>query len=59
MDLQVLADGLLEFACRAMGAAADVVLRERGEPALDLVEPGGEGRREVNAELGGRQDFCV
>src|SRR5688572_13098552 len=42
--------GLLELASRAMGAAADVLLGERSEPALDLVQPGRRGGREVNVE---------
>src|SRR5678815_4744769 len=33
-----------------MRAAADVVLRQRREPALDLVEPGRRGRCEVDVE---------
>jgi hypothetical protein len=48
--MQVIADGLLELHGAAVSAAADLALRERGEPALDLVEPGGRGPSEVHVE---------
>ena len=50
LTCQVVADGLFEFNGAAMSAAADLALGERGEPALDLIEPGGRGRREVHVE---------
>ena len=50
VQFEVLADGLFELSGRSMRAAADVVLRQRGEPALDLVEPRRRGRGEVNVE---------
>ncbi len=50
VHVEVLADGLLELPGRSMRAAADVVLRQRGEPALDLVEPGRRGGGEVDVE---------
>ncbi len=34
----------------AVSATADLSLRKRGEPALDLIEPGSRGRREVHVE---------
>ena len=37
----------LEFVDTAMDAALDLLVGEQREPALDLVEPGGAGRREV------------
>lgn len=32
------------------GAATDAALGQRGEPELDLIEPGGRGRREVHVQ---------
>ena len=50
MHVEVTADGLLELTGRSMGAAPDVVLSQRGEPALDLIEPRRRSRREVDVE---------
>ncbi len=50
MDLDVPVQRLLELARGAMSAAAHAALRERGEPALHLVEPRRRGRGEVNVE---------
>lgn len=48
MGVEVLVDGLLELARRAMHAAADVFLGERCEPILGLVQPRrGSGRHFV------------
>lgn len=33
-----------------MGAAADALLSEGGEPALDMIEPGSQSGREVHVE---------
>ena len=33
-----------------MGAAADLLVRERGEPTFDEIDPGGAGRREMHME---------
>ena len=37
----------LELIDAAMDAALDLLVGEQREPAFDLVEPGGAGRREV------------
>lgn len=50
MDLNVLVQGLLEFTRGAVGASANASLRERGKPALDLIEPERRSRGEVNVE---------
>ena len=50
MHVEVVADGLLELSGRTMRAAADVVLSERGEPALDLIEPRRRSGSEVDME---------
>lgn len=39
-------DGILQLCDAAIGSAFDLPLGEKGEPALDLIEPGGIGRRE-------------
>ena len=49
-DLQVAADGVLEFAGAAVSAAPQLFFGQRGEPALDQVEPGSARRREVQVE---------
>ena len=41
-------DSILQFLDAAMNPAPDLTLGEKGEPALDLVEPGGVGRGEVD-----------
>jgi len=51
VDLDVVPDGLLKLMGRAMGAAVDVLLREGGEPAFDLVEPGRGGGREACCDV--------
>jgi hypothetical protein len=43
--------GLFKLARGAMRTAAHAALRQRGEPALNLVQPGGRGRREVHMEV--------
>ena len=43
-------DGLFELSGRAMRATPDVVLSQRCEPALDLIEPRRRGRSEVDVE---------
>ena len=40
-------DCLLQLLDAAVNAAPDLSLGQEGEPALDLVEPGGVGRREM------------
>ena len=40
-------DGRLQVLDAAVNAAPDLPLRQEGEPALDLVEPGCIGRRET------------
>jgi hypothetical protein len=50
VHVEIVADGLLELSGRTMRAAADVVLGQRGEPALDLIEPGRRSRRKVDVE---------
>jgi len=50
VQIQVLANGLFELARRTMRAAPDVLLGERGEPALDLIQPRGRGGGEVNVK---------
>src|SRR3972149_6749022 len=44
------ADGVLELAGAAVRPAAQLLLGETGEPALDLVDPGRVGGREVHVE---------
>lgn len=50
VEIEVLLDGLLELAGRAMSTAADAGLGEGGKPAFDLVDPGGGGRGEVHVK---------
>src|SRR5271157_4358901 len=52
VEFEITADGILEFAGAAVGAAAQLFFGQRREPALDEVEPGGAGRREVQVEAG-------
>ena len=47
MGLDEGGDGGLELVDAAMDAAFDLLVGEERKPALDLVEPGGAGRREV------------
>src|SRR3990172_5196096 len=47
---EVDADGVLELAGAAVRPAAQLLLGETGEPALDLVDPGRVGGREVHVE---------
>src|SRR5262249_20788838 len=44
---EVMFDGRLQFAGAPMRPATDLLLRERGEPALHEIDPGGAGRGEV------------
>lgn len=44
------ADGVFEFAGAAVSAAPELLLSQQREPALDLVKPGGAGRRKVQVE---------
>ena len=46
--LDVGGDGRLEFRGGAVGAAPDLVVGQQSEEALDLVDPGGRGRRAVD-----------
>ena len=50
MGLEVKPDGIFQGARAAMGSAPDLLLRQLGEPALDLVDPGRVGGREVKVE---------
>src|SRR5207237_7036867 len=43
-------DCVLESAGAAMSAAPKLLLSQGGEPPLDLIDPGGIGRREVEVE---------
>ena len=52
--VQVVMDSALKFGDALEGAAADAVSRDLGEEALNHVEPGGRGRREVQMEAGMR-----
>ena len=47
---EVVADGPLKLDGAAMSAPADLPLGERGQPTLDLIEPGRRGRGEVRME---------
>src|SRR4030095_14906394 len=49
-ELDVPPNGGLQLARAAMDAAADLLLRQRGEPALDQVDPRAPCRREVDME---------
>jgi hypothetical protein len=50
VELQVAADSVLAFAGAAVSAAAQLFFGQDSEPALDQVEPGSAGRREVQVE---------
>jgi hypothetical protein len=50
VDVQVGANGPLEFHGAAASAATDLPLGQGGKPALDLIEPGGGGRAEVRVK---------
>src|SRR5678815_39057 len=50
VEVQIVPDGLFELPGRAMRATPDVVLSQRCEPALDLIEPRRRGRSEVDVE---------
>ena len=54
MVVQILNDGTVEFSDALEGAAADAVSGDLGEEALDHVEPGCRGRREVQTKTGMR-----
>src|SRR3972149_12091778 len=51
-DLEIVPDRRFELAGAAVRAPANRALGEQSEPALDLVEPGGAGRREVQVVAG-------
>jgi hypothetical protein len=52
-EIEVVADGVSQFASAAMDGAAPLFFGEACEPAtLDQVEPGGTGRRAV--QMAGR-----
>ena len=46
--VDVAPNGLLEFLGRAMDSASELPFGQECEEALDLVEPGGAGRRKVD-----------
>ena len=50
--LDVAEDGFFELSGGAMDTAAQLLFCEHGEEALDLVQPGGAGRREVDVPAG-------
>src|SRR6266446_10162024 len=50
VDVDELADGLLEFGDATVTAASDLLLRQLREPALNEIEPGAVGRSEVDVE---------
>src|SRR5208337_1697374 len=52
VELQIAADGVLQFAGAAVGTAPQLFFGQRREPALDQVKPGSAGRREVQVEAG-------
>jgi hypothetical protein len=45
--LKIVLDGILELCNAGESAVTDALLRDLDEEALDEVEPGGVGRREV------------
>ena len=45
------ADVRLQLARRGMHAPAQLLARQFGKPAFDLIDPGGGGRREVDREV--------
>jgi len=49
-DLEIGSDGGFQFAHTAMSAASDLFFGERGKPALDKIDPGSAGGREVHVE---------
>ena len=51
--VDVVLDGVLEFLGRAMNPAAELFVGQEREEALDLIEPGGAGGREVDMRAGG------
>ena len=48
--VEVSADGVLQFAGAAVDATAQLLFGKQREPALDQVEPGAAGGREVQME---------
>ena len=46
--VDVVTNRLLEFLCRTMDPAPELFFGQQGEEALDLVQPGSAGRREVD-----------
>jgi hypothetical protein len=48
--VKIVEDGILELGHARERAAADALLRNLSEEALDEIEPGGAGRREVQIE---------
>ena len=48
MNLKIVADRVVQSACRTMGSSSKVFLRKRGKPTFDLVEPEGRSRSEVH-----------
>ena len=50
--IDIAPNGLLKLLGRAMDAAPELFLGQEREKALDLVEPGGSGRREVDMPAG-------
>ena len=48
----ILADGLFQFARRAVHAPPDLFFGQGGKPAFHQIQPGGAGRREVHVKTG-------
>ena len=51
-DVDIGEDGVFELSGGAMGAASQLLIGKQGEEALDLIPPGGAGRREVDVPAG-------
>ena len=48
--VEILSDSVFKRGYRAVGSAAQLVLRERGEESFDQIDPGTVGRREVTVK---------
>jgi hypothetical protein len=57
--LKIVVDGILELRNAAESATADALLRDLREEALDEVEPGRAGRREVKMETAMLEELAL
>ena len=51
-EVEIMANGVLQFAGAAVSAAPQLLFGQGREPAFDQIEPGSSGRGEVQVKAG-------